>query len=199
MTDHTDMTDLDRRIQEYLDGQMPPRQRRRFEQQLEEDPSLAEALADYAAIERNLEALAEEPVPGVDYDAMREDILSAVERKVVMQGPARPRVLRLRTVLGGLAAAAAVLAVVGAWWLVQQGEPAGPRSQAQVSLVRPGRRRAGPEVVEVGLVQPSWEDVVLSPTEARRRDHLPSGTVIVSVGEDPVEAQSAAMEYMTVH
>jgi len=194
-----DNNDLDRQLQEYLDGEMPPRQRRRFEQQIEQEPALTEALADYAALERNLQSLTEEEVPGVDYDAMREDILAAVERKVVMQGPARPRVLRLKTVLGGLAAAAAMLAVVGVWLLMQQGEPTRPPSQAQVSLVRSGPAVTGPEVVEVGLAQPSWEDVALSPTLQVRGDDLPSGTVIVSFGEDSAQAQPVAMEYMAVH
>ncbi|MFP4140057.1 MAG: hypothetical protein ACLFVY_05795 [Phycisphaerae bacterium] len=187
--------DLDRLMQEYVDGTLEGRRLREFERRLENDESLRGELEAYSALARQIEAELDRDVPGVDYEAMRADILAAVERKVIMQGPSHSRLLRWRPMVGGLAAAAAIVLAVSVWLVVSTPSQTNAGvEQASVSMVPAAPEQGGEEFVSVSLAEPQWDQVVLSPEAAfDSLEDLPAGTVMVSVGEE--SADSAALEY----
>ncbi|MFP4214539.1 MAG: hypothetical protein ACLFVH_01325 [Phycisphaerae bacterium] len=187
--------DLDRLMQEYVDGTLEGRRLREFERRLENDESLRGELEAYSALARQIEAELDRDVPGVDYEAMRADILAAVERKVIMQGPSHSRLLRWRPMVGGLAAAAAIVLAVSVWLVVSTPSQTNVGvEQASVSMVPAAPEQGGEEFVSVSLAEPQWDQVVLSPEAAfDSLEDLPAGTVMVSVGEE--SADSAALEY----
>ncbi|MFW5731845.1 MAG: hypothetical protein ACOCZU_01420 [Planctomycetota bacterium] len=187
--------DLDRLMQEYVDGTLEGRRLREFERRLENDESLRGELEAYSALARQIEAELDRDVPGVDYEAMRADILAAVERKVIMQGPSHSRLLRWRPMVGGLAAAAAIVLAVSVWLVVSTPSQTNAGvEQASVSMVPAAPEQGGEEFVSVSLAEPQWDQVVLSPEAAfDSPEDLPAGTVMVSVGEE--SADSAALEY----
>ncbi len=189
--------DLDRLMQEYLDGTLEGRRLREFERRLEGDQSLRGELEAYSTLQTQIEAELDRDVPGVDYDAMRADILAAVERKVIMQGPSRPHLLRWRPMAGGLAAAAAIVLAVSVYLVVSTPSPTSPGAeQASVSMVPAAPDRGGEEFVSVSLAEPQWDQVVLSPEAAAADspEDLPAGTVMVSIGDES-DAGSAGLEY----
>jgi len=187
--------DLDRLMQEYLDGTLEGRRLREFERRVENDESLRGELEAYSALARQIEAERDRDVPGVDYEAMRADILAAVERKVIMQGPSHSRLLRWRPMAGGLAAAAAIVLAVSVWLVVSTPSQTSPGvEQASVSMVPAAPEQGGKEFVSVSLAEPQWDQVVLSPEAAfGSPDDLPAGTVMVSVGEE--SDAGAGLEY----
>jgi anti-sigma factor RsiW len=188
--------ELDRQLQEYVDGTLTGRERGELEDRLERDEGLRAELEAYRALDATLADDLDREVPGVDYEGMREEILAAVERKVIMQGPSAARVLRWPRVAAALAAAAVVVVALSVWLTTttDPGTDAG-QEQASVAMVHPAPPEKGEEVASVSLARPEWDQVVLSPQalETDGQGNLPSGTVLLSVGEE--EAAPAGMEY----
>jgi hypothetical protein len=189
--------ELDRQLQEYVDGTLSHREREKLETRLERDESLRAELDAYRSLQEHLDEELDHTVPGVDYEGMREEILAAVERKVIMQGPSTRRMLRWPRVAAGLAAAAAIVIAVSVWLTVYTGpRPGPPVEEASVSVVPPAPETGGEEVASVSLAHPQWDQVVLSPEAIGEdaRNDLPAGTVMLSVGDESA-GEAASMEH----
>lgn len=181
--------EVDRRLCEYLDGQLSAHERVQLERRLEHDEALRRELARYGDLDELLAGLARDPVEGVDYDVQRAEIVAAVERQALLG--ARRLVLR-PVFLGTMAAAALVLiAVTAAIVLLRPRgplEPARPgvpmASAVRVELLPAAASPAGTAEVFVRLSAMEPSDWPLAPADEARSATPPAETVVISVGSE---------------
>jgi anti-sigma factor RsiW len=187
--------DLEYRLSQYLDGQLPADDAEAMEKRLHEDPALREELRRYRRLESHLSRMRAE-LAGDDCRRQRASIMAAVERQALLVGPPR-RAWRLRGGLwGGLAAAAVALIAATVALLVLERGPTPLPSDVRVTV-----RPAAPEVANGGevIVLSRHLDVTELPlaleAEQGSGADLPSGTVVVSVGPPPRGAARPAGLY----
>lgn len=188
---HSDrQSELELELTRYLDGQLSRRRAVALERRLLEDAALRRELQRYAALEGYLAAMGHDVPEGVDYDAQRGEIVAAAERRVLLSGAPRRRLV-FRGPLTALAAAAAVAILLAAGWLMRPATPA-PVVQA---MVLPAEAQARGEVaLVVEYPQLTDDELPLAPAGRREaRPGLPPGTVAVSFGRvrdraEPAEA-----------
>jgi len=183
-----------RELTEYLDGQLSRRQALDLERRLAEDPALREELRRYAALEGQLSALGAAEPAGVDYDAQRQDILYALERKALLER--RPPVRIIRFWPGVFAAAAAAAVFLVGRVLTPPGFPPAPRPFVAALVLPIGPPVRGTAVVRAECVPVSWDNLILAPGEAPEEvPATPPGTVVVSIGPEE-ESPAADMDFL---
>ncbi len=164
--DHND--DIGLLLTEYLDGNLDNAGEAELAARLDNDAELRDELRRYTALNENLQIATEcdDALDEIDYDTQRAEIIAAVERKVLLEGPPRRR-LMLRPAFRVLAAAAAVLLIftVGAFMFQS------PPQMIEVS-VAPSRVSMG-GAMEFELVRQDAPGRVAA---------MPAGTIVVSVG-----------------
>lgn len=182
------------RLCQYLDGQMGRKERRCFEQQLQDDPALREELELYASLEGMLGGLALQEPEGleVNYDQQRAQIVAAAEKKVLL-APARHAPFFLRPTFAFMAAAAVVLLLVAGSFLLNPATIAPPKPAAPAVTVQvlPGEpSREGQGLVSVQF-EPMQQEEMPPESQAAALPATPSGTVVVSVGPAPAPPPSS--------
>ncbi len=186
MSEPKDQSEPEFLLSRYLDGDLPGRRRRRLEDRLAEDHALREELRRYEALEDALGRLGDAQVAGDDeFRAMREDVSSALQRKIVMRGLQRDPVRWGRPVLGALAAAATVTLVALATlsWLANDSTETEPSLSDAAVLPVYGQPRPVDARAEASMTRLEWSEVPLSPDPASvRADAMPAGSMILSVG-----------------
>lgn len=176
---HNDSEEL---LCDYLDGRLSHRQRRLVEKRLEQDDDLREQLRQYAALDGMFDQLGGIDAEGFDFDQQRSEIVAAAERKALL-GQKRYRPVYLRPKFMSLAAAASLLLLAGAAFMltrppVQTSELA-PAVSMQVLPV--ANTPAGQEVVSMTLSAPIGQ-VYTPPQPTTSNLAVPRGTVVVSTG-----------------
>ena len=139
--------DVEYRLSELIDGELPDDQADALRRELGRDADLAAEHRRYESLETALGELGRE-MPEVDWDLQRETIRGALEREALL-GPAR-RAWPARLIRWSAAAAAIVLAVLAGQWLLTG--PA-PEPHMQVAWQAPAAA-AGPAMARV--LDPSW-------------------------------------------
>jgi predicted protein tyrosine phosphatase len=175
--------DIERQLVRYLDGELSDREARALEDRLQGDPRLRELLQQYAALDAGLAALRERPVEGLDEELQRADIVAALERKVLLNGPSHRR--RLSRPWAAALAAAAVVAVAAAVTLLLLSRQTGPQPPGR-PVVRAGMLPAGPQggagIVQARPLPLKQMQLRLSPEDGRAVAGVPAGTVYASSG-----------------
>lgn len=111
-------------LSQHLDGQLDDRQAGELARRLAEDSQLRQALALYTALADHLRPADREAPAGIDYDSQRAAIMAAIERKALLEGLPRRRLV-FRPVFRALAAAAVLLVLASVGVLVfRHGGPA---------------------------------------------------------------------------
>jgi len=191
--------DIELLISQYVDGLLDKARADELERKLKTDPALGEQLRLYESLQALLKADGGEALSGIDYDAQREEIMAAVQRKALVEGVLARRVI-LRPVFGVLAAAAAVLLVASVGLLVYRAGPgAGPELSVAVRSAAVSRpAEAGQLEVSIRRVDP--ENLAMTMLAPAAPGPLPSGTVVVSAGRREVALPNGAageMFFMT--
>lgn len=176
-------------LSEYLDGQLPRRQREQLQARLAEEPALAETLGKLGAVDRLLGQ--GPPVTGEQLAAQRHSITSALERRALLDGRLRPAGRRWRRVLAPMAAAAALVLAVGIGWLLSGNPPTAPQRQVAVEMLPAGAPSAGAAEVAVEYRHLSFDELHLNARPLRPGRRLPPGTVMVSMGASDDDAPLA--------
>jgi len=193
MERRNNMTDAERLIGRYLDGELDRRGEAELRRRLSADAELAEELRRYVTLDEQVEALAETGPDGVDYDAQRSAVFSALERKVLLHGPPRRRmVLRMPPAVRVMAAAAVLLIVASAavWLWRGPAETPTPAARVSVAMLSETPRALGEPELTVRVLRPA--DGVAGATQHQLALGLPGGTVMASVGTAlPAEAGGA--------
>ncbi len=177
---------------DYLDGRLSHRQRRLLEKRIEQDGDLREQLHQYAALDGMFEELSGQSPEGFDFGRQRSEIVAAAERKALLDEK-RHRPTYLRPVFTGLAAAASLVLLVGAVFMLLRHQAAPQVSEPAVSVqVLPvSQPPTGQVVVSVTLT--ASDDPVPAPARpAAVGAQVPRGTVVVSVGARPRTAPKAS-------
>ncbi len=177
---HNDAEEL---LCDYLDGRLSHRQRRLLEKRLEQDGDLREQLRQYGVLDGMFDQLGESDAEGFDFDQQRSEIVAAAERKVLL-GPKRYRPVYLRPVFMGLAAAASLLLLAGAAFLLTRPPVVGMSQSApavSVYVLPVANAPIGREVVSVTLSAPSGQ-AYQPPQPTTSNAAVPRGTVVVSTG-----------------
>lgn len=78
------LDDIQFKLSQLLDGDLPEREASALHQRMAEDPQLAEEFRLYQAIEQNL-AGAGADLPGVDWDSQRQSIRETLEREALLK------------------------------------------------------------------------------------------------------------------
>jgi hypothetical protein len=199
-TNESDRQRRQRLLSEYAAGQLGADDARQAERLLAEDASAREDVRQYAALADQLAELGRTGPPGVDYDAQRADILRALERRALLEGPGAGRVRRRWRVLVPLAAAAALVIAAVAMFLATRTPPAGPADEEVFAAVLPASPRpSGPATVVAALAPATaggaagaapllalrpggWQELPMSALKPAAPSSLPPGTVMVSAG-----------------
>jgi len=192
---HNDPEEL---LCDYLDGRLSNRQRRLLEKRLEQDDDLREQLRQYAALDGMFDQLAEMDSEGFDFDQQRSEIVAAAERKALL-GPKRYRPVYLRPTFMGLAAAASLLLLVGAAFMLTrppvQTSQFAPAVSMQVLPV--ADIPAGREEVSMTLSAPTGQ-AYKPPQPTTSKTAVPRGTVVVSAGTHR-HAKSTSADAMMIY
>jgi len=189
--DQPDETDLEFLLSEYVSGTLPRARSAELERRIAEDPALREDLRRYAVLERHLADLGTEALEEVDEDVQRADVMQALERKGLLEGPPR-RPFVVRRILFPLAAAAAVLIFATVGWVVLRDRPVTPQEEVAVNVLRPAPLAPGAAVWDVRYQRVDWHQFRLRPPASRGpASKLPPGTVMVSIGRSPQEEPEA--------
>lgn len=144
-------------LSQYLDGQLDPQEMERMEDRLGGDLELRRELQRYAKLDEMLGEMRLPPeLEAVDFDAQRQEIMAALERKALLAGRPRFNVVRMTFAGVGALAAAAVIAV-GTWLVIRTPTSTINSSpMARVEVVKPASSSHGQVVVSV--VGPAIED-----------------------------------------
>lgn len=188
-------------LTQYLDGQLKADQRRQVQRQLETDPELLAQAKLYEALEQQLDALATAPVPGVDYDLQRQQIMQSIERKMLLSP--RPAVsLVFRPVFRVAAIAAMAVIAVSLYLHFVPQSSTGPVAPSSVANAPRAADRAVSRVetpnggsVEVSIPHPDrfsgsqvavesfpakLDELPLADPHEQQGNQAPAGTVIAS-------------------
>jgi len=184
--------DLEFQISQYLDGQLSRRQAAMFERRLQRDEALRRELRRYTALESELSAMGQAELQDVDYADQRAEIMSALERRQLLEVPLPRRRLVLRPVFAVLAAAAVLVLVAGVAVRIFR-STAPPKTVVQVAVLPMGPAPSSdPAEVKVVLRQPDWGDIRMAATElAHAEPGMPAGTVLVSFSRPAQQADLA--------
>jgi len=198
--------DIEFLLSRHIDGQLDPRRAGKLARLLADDADLREQLRLYRLVDDAVRQ-AGRPLPDdIDYDEQREDIIVAVERKVLADGLPHRRLV-LRPAFGLLAAAALVLAAASAALLIYRSGPAAPPGsppgsspapggpavpQIEVAVVSLAPVAAGDRQLSVSLRRPDQPSppVQVPPGPARP---LPAGTIIASVSAEQDTAGASGL------
>ena len=203
MNEQPNFNDVEFRLTQYLDGMLSPREVRALERQLAEDPALRAELHRYAALEERLASMGQELPREMDLGSQRADIMSALERKGLLQErPRRLVILRPVFISSFAAVAAAVIIALSAWTYFHpttvpdsgRKSPGGESQEAMLTLVRPGPAESQAEMV---VQRMDLSEIHLSPPENElTMSDTPPGTAMASVslprGEEPPMRDSSA-------
>lgn len=205
--------DIEFLLSRHIDGQLDPRRAGKLDRLLADDADLREQLRLYRLVDDAVRQ-AGRPLPDdIDYDEQREDIIVAVERKVLADGLPHHRLV-LRPAFGLLAAAAMVLAAASVALLIYRSGPAPPGSPFGSPFGSSPGSSSGPggpavpqiEVAVVSLAPVAASDRQLS-VSLRRPDQpsppvqvppgparpLPAGTIIASVSAEQDTAGASGL------
>jgi anti-sigma factor RsiW len=144
-------------LSQYLDGQLDLQEMERMEDRLGGDLELRRELQRYAKLDEMLGELRSPPeLEAVDFDAQRQEIMAALERKALLTG--RPRFNVIRLTFAGAGALAAVALIAVGTWLAIHTTTLTPNSGpvARVEVVKPISSSHGQAVAS--LVGPGAED-----------------------------------------
>ncbi len=160
--------DIEFLLTEYLDGNLDAAGKAELATRLESDAELRQELRRYTALNENLQIPPQfdDVLDEIDYDTQRAEIIAAVERKVLLEGLPRRRLL-LRPTFRVLAAAATVLLVFAVGAFVFRSTP-----QMLEVAIAPSQVSSG-GALEFELVRQD------APMMAAA---MPAGTIVVSVG-----------------
>lgn len=187
MSERPDTHDVEFLLCQYLDDQLSRRQRQALETRLAEEPELREQLRKYQTLDDHLADLGDETPVGMDFDSMRTDVLAAVERKIIMQGPPKRRPWIIRLGVGAAAAAAILLAVVSVVFLMPGGgEETSSQPVASSDMLRAEGSGGGEGQASASVREMGWEELSLSAEidETTMDEDVPSGTIILSIGSE---------------
>lgn len=177
--------DIERRLVRYLDGELSDREALELERRVERDQRLGELLRQHAALDGQLVGLRDRGAENLDTELQRADIVAALERKVLLEGPSRRRrVVRLRPLAAGVAAAA-VVAIAATFMLMLPGEREPSQSPAEpvvrASMLPAASASSGEGYVDARPLPIAQMQMRLS-SEFESESDVPSGTVYVSSG-----------------
>lgn len=189
MDENAQQERVEQELTEYLDGALSPRRARRLEDRLAADETLRETLGKYAALEGHLAALGDE-APDVDYDAQRRDVLAALERRELLDRPARRPVVLRPWFVASAAAAMVLMALLTGWAVDRWLSPAWSGPVVQVALSGP-TRPAEAGTIEVRYPPVRWSEMRLATNEERTASARPAGTVMVSFGREDERVAAA--------
>ena len=171
-------------LSRYLDGDLTSPEKSALLGKLNADDTLGEELRRYTALDENLRTMDRDELDQIDYDAQRARIIAAVERKLLVEGPPRRRLI-LRPAFRVLAAAAMVLIIASAGIVVFQstfqGRTPAPPS-VTVALLSGSPGVAGLGELTVSMKRLEEEELVMAPAGVVSSSSLPPGTVLVSAG-----------------
>ncbi len=166
---------------------------------MDEDPDLRAELRRYTVLDTGLKMLDQGDLEDVDYDAHRADIIAAVERKALLEGPPRRRLLLLRP-RPVMLAAAAVLLILASVAVVtfQSAGPDGPvglageQTELSVAVLPETAPNADGEELFAELTRLEADEFDLVPpvSDTPAVAFMPAGTVLVSVGPRREVSQS---------
>jgi anti-sigma factor RsiW len=191
MKDKPENTDPQLHLTQYLDGQLDAGERRQVQRELETNPALLAQAKLYEALERQLDALATAPVPGVDYDLQRQHIMESIERKMLLS-PRPAASLFFRPVFRVAAIAAmAIFAVSLYLHFVPRSatSPMPPFSTPTVGTSNGGievsilQHRASASQVEVEYLPTKLDQFPLVGPHQQQVAQAPPGTVIASFNQ----------------
>lgn len=166
-------------LSQYLDGQLSDRQAAELARRLEKDSRLREELTRYSRLNGELRVVDLEELDEIDYDDQRAGIMAAVERKALLEGLPRRRLV-FRPVFRVLAAAAVLLMLASAGLLVfRHGGPAAAVPQVKVAVLGQITPAADSQLIVrlKRLVAPEP-----APVRRPQAGAMPAGTVMVSIG-----------------
>ncbi len=186
MTDQGEqhVPDIERELLRYLDGEISDHEAERLEGRIEADDRMRELLSQYSSLDRRLAGLRDRRMDEFDEELLRSDIVAALERKVLLEGPSRrSRLLRPRVIVPLAAAAAVVIAASVTITMLRTGPEAPRLRDPMVSAsVLPARGAGESPVVESRTLQMEHMQVRLSTESEAGPPDVPAGTVYVSVG-----------------
>lgn len=140
------------RISDYVDGELPPVERRLFEERMREDPELARAVAQVEDLVARAASLG--PVePGHDLwpaiaARLAGEPASAARHRPGSPAPRPHRMRRAGLVAAGLAVV--LLSASAGWWLHDLGTPAPPELAA---IEQPARPAPATDATSAGFVE----------------------------------------------
>ena len=172
--------DIEFLISQYVDGLLDSRSACELERRLESDPDLRELSRRYIALRNVLKADDGDALAEIDYQSQREEIMAAVQRRALVEGPPARRVAP-RPVFGALAAAAAILLVASVGLLLYTAGPS-HAPKATVAIRSMPTAPTGPGQVEVSVRRVEPGNLAMSVLAPASSGSLPPGTVVVSTG-----------------
>lgn len=102
-------------ICQLIDGELPEPQAQALRERIDAEPALDELYRQYASLQGELDALADEGMPEADWDLQRETIRQVMERQALLEPPGHS--WRIRLLRWTAAAAAAVVLAAGGLWI----------------------------------------------------------------------------------
>jgi hypothetical protein len=190
-------------LSQYLDGQLEPAQMERLEERLGNDISLRREMQLYGKLDEMLAELRRpKELESVNFDAQRQEIMAALERKALLKVRPKFNVIRL-TFMGVGALAAAVVIAVGTWVALRTPPPSQIVS-TPIIRVYPAMPDASRGQVAVTIAEPAVEipdqdqvavqcqrlpDKEVAKWQAREvHENGPDGTVLM-IGVSPKPAE----------
>ncbi len=182
-------------LSQYLDGELSPKEQAELRSRLAGDEALRDELRRYTALQQQIDDANRAELGDIDYDAQRAEIIAAVERKILLEGPPRRRPLVLRPVFGVVIAAAAAMLLVASVAIWRLGQtPATTSGPVVIAMVLPESSHHVQAVEPVvRLMRMEGQDLVMAPFPSAEADTLPPGTVVVSVGSRARPRAAAGM------
>ena len=180
MNEQQDKVNQDYLLSRYLDGELTRTEEAQLQRLLTRDGELRQELRRYSVLDEQLQAMGQAEPQDIDYDAQRADIIAAVERKVLLEGPLRRRLI-LRPAVRILAAAAALLIVasVGVLIFISATEKVAP--VVKFTVTPETFAIMGVSKSQMEMKQLDETTIAFAPL-ARGTPTVPPGTVLVSIG-----------------
>jgi hypothetical protein len=197
MKNKPDIHDPEYRIFRLVHEDLPEDQARQLQQEIRQSPELVRELQQEQALSDHLEQLGRgdlEQIPQEDLELQRMEIVSSLERRVLLDGSRRK--LWIHSWQAGLAAAAAVLVAVGLWMWLGTAQPSQSGPVANVNMVRAEGPQEGASLIAVSARRGLDYDVFALAPPSQQRDsasQAPAGTVMLSFGQSPREEMAETM------